>query len=380
MLCKKCHKEIADGSVFCNWCGKKQQTEKRKKAKRARGTGTIRFRPDYPHNHYVAFSPADKYGKNSKYLGSYPTYKEAQIALEKYQEDKMTDFYNSTLSEIYDKWSENHFNSLTKSGEQGYKYAYNYLSDLYNQKMRFIKTNDFQKCINKCAEKCSRSQCEKVKQLCSQLCKFAMQNDVIDKNYAAFLTLPKSERKEKEVFTAEELNVLWKNKKDERVKVILILCYTGLRIGELLSIKKSNVNLEERYIIGGNKTEAGINRFIPISDKIYDFVAELYHKSKTDYLIKDNPSNFRKRKFYPVLAELKIIEPPTKNKETGKLEFKNPRLTPHCTRHTFATLCQRAGMPPEALQKIIGHAKYETTADIYIHQNNEELKSAIKMI
>ena len=91
MLCKKCHKEIADGSVFCNWCGKKQQTEKRKKAKRARGTGTIRFRADYPHNHYVAFSPADKYGKNSKYLGSYPTYKEAQIALEKYQEDKMLD-------------------------------------------------------------------------------------------------------------------------------------------------------------------------------------------------------------------------------------------------------------------------------------------------
>ncbi|MGN0173988.1 MAG: tyrosine-type recombinase/integrase [Acutalibacteraceae bacterium] len=380
MLCKKCHKEIADNSVFCNWCGKKQQAEKRKKHNRAKGTGTIRYRADYAHNHYAAYSPADKFGKNSIYIGSYPTYKDAQTALEKYQADKITDFYNSTLSEIYDKWKENHFKTLTASGKQGYKSAYNYLKDLHNQKMRTLKTNDFQKCINKCAESRSRAQCEKVKQLSSQLCKFAMQNDVIDKNYASFLILPKSVKKEKEVFTDKELEILWQHKTDERVKIILILCYSGFRIGELFSIKKSNVDLNEHYIIAGNKTAAGINRFVPINDKIYDFIVEFYNKSKADYLINDDPSNFRKRKFYPVLSELNIIDPPIKNEKTGKFEYKNCRLTPHCTRHTFATLCQRAGMPPEALQKIIGHAKYETTADIYIHENTEELQSAIKLI
>ncbi|SCJ22571.1 Uncharacterised protein [uncultured Ruminococcus sp.] len=43
MLCVKCKKEIADGSAFCNWCGKKQQITKTKKrsARRVNGQGSI---------------------------------------------------------------------------------------------------------------------------------------------------------------------------------------------------------------------------------------------------------------------------------------------------------------------------------------------------
>ena len=60
---------------------------------------------------------------------------------------------------------------------------------------------------------------------------------------------------------------------------------------------------------------------------------------------------------------------------TGKIWIfpdKN-HLTPHSTRHTFASLSASAGMRPENLQKIIGHADYSTTADIYIHKDISEL-------
>ena len=55
-------------------------------------------------------------------------------------------------------------------------------------------------------------------------------------------------------------------------------------------------------------------------------------------------------------------------------------LTPHSTRHTFASLSASAGMRPDNLQKIIGHADYSTTAEIYIHKNIAELKDEMSKL
>lgn len=57
MLCKKCRKEIPDGSIYCNYCGKKQEATKRKTRRRARGTGTIRFDQRNGLRHYLAYAP-----------------------------------------------------------------------------------------------------------------------------------------------------------------------------------------------------------------------------------------------------------------------------------------------------------------------------------
>ena len=386
MNCKKCHKEIPDGSLYCNYCGKKQEATKRKRAKRANGTGTIYCRSERK-NPYIVYASSTLLGTHRIYVGSFPTYKKAQDALDRYNNDLINDNFNNSLTEIYDEWSKNHYKQLSKNGEQGYKTAYKYLGPIKKRKMRELKTADYQMCIDQCAEKYSRSQCEKVKQLCSQLCKYAMQNDIIDKNYAQFVVLPKAKKTERQIFTEDEIKLLWDHQSDRRVQLILIMCYSGLRIGELCDIKKANVDIHEHYIIGGGKTEAGTDRFIPINDKIYNFIVTLYNESKTERLINDNPSNFRKRRFYPALSELGIIEPPIEKIIEDKhghkkkyYEYVNPRLTPHCTRHTFATLSQKAGVPPEALQKIIGHAKYETTAEIYIHEDREQLKAAIQKL
>ena len=54
--------------------------------------------------------------------------------------------------------------------------------------------------------------------------------------------------------------------------------------------------------------------------------------------------------------------------------------TPHCARHTFATLMARKGADAKALQKIIGHASYSTTADIYTHLDIADLKKEIEKL
>ena len=53
---------------------------------------------------------------------------------------------------------------------------------------------------------------------------------------------------------------------------------------------------------------------------------------------------------------------------------------PHDCRHTFATLMSNAGADKISLQKIIGHANYATTANIYTHKDVTELKKAISKI
>lgn len=50
------------------------------------------------------------------------------------------------------------------------------------------------------------------------------------------------------------------------------MIYTGMRIGELYKTKKENVHLDEHYMIGGEKTAAGIDREIPISTTIINVV------------------------------------------------------------------------------------------------------------
>lgn len=56
------------------------------------------------------------------------------------------------------------------------------------------------------------------------------------------------------------------------------------------------------------------------------------------------------------------------------------RLTPHSCRHTCATLMAKTGVEPILIQKIMGHKKYSTTADVYTHPDIEELKKAISSV
>jgi integrase len=382
MKCKKCSREIPEGAPFCCWCGKPQERQKQKTHRRAKGTGTIRKDSRYA-SPWIAVAPPAAKGTQGKYIGAYKTRAEAQQALDLYHAEKFPELYNADLAKIYELWSEKHFETLaSENGRSGYKAAYSDLAPLQRKKMREIKTADFQFCIDKVAEKYSRSKCEKVRQLCSQLCKYAMQNDIIDKNYAQFIVLPKEEKKEKVIFTSKELDALWERSNDNRVRFILFMIYTGFRIGEVSEIVADKVHLNDGYIIGGLKTEAGKNRIVPLPPKIPE-IAEfvkywLEEPQNSPFGVPKN--SLRQYWFYPALSDLGIIDPPMYNEKTRKNEYKNPRITPHATRHTFASLSAAAGMRPDDLQKIIGHASYETTAEIYVHSDLKTLKNAMQKL
>lgn len=86
-------------------------------------------------------------------------------------------------------------------------------------------------------------------------------------------------------YSDEEIKTLWSKLYEiNNVDIILIMIYTGLRPTELLEILTENVHLEEKYMIGGIKTDAGNDRIIPLNDKIIPLIKNRYDPNKK-YLI-----------------------------------------------------------------------------------------------
>ena len=376
--CIKCKKEIPNESMFCLHCGKKQVVGEKKKAKkRANGTGSVYKLKGNRKKPFYAIKR--EYVNNiliSTPLGCYATETEARLVLDAANNQNLPPEYNSTLEEIYNTWSRTHFKDLSKSSIEGYVSAWKHLAPCHNKKMRNIKTYDFQCIIDSLVAKGkSYSTCDKIRILANKLCTHAMENDIVLKNYAIFIKMPKNEKTEKEIFSKRERDILFEHKDNIVAQIILVFIYTGTRIEELFSIVTKNVFIEKGYMIGGEKTEAGRNRIIPINQKILPFIKRWYNPDNEYLLVnstggKKNARNFREREFYPFLKEIGIL---SKDEE-------KPRLTPHSARHTFSSLMVKAGAKPELLQKIIGHANYETTIDTYTHFTEEDIGELVLQV
>ncbi|BBM56043.1 site-specific recombinase, phage integrase family (plasmid) [Leptotrichia wadei] len=87
---------------------------------------------------------------------------------------------------------------------------------------------------------------KKIKILFNQLYAYAMKNDIISKDYSKYIDIGKNtEENTRKPFTNKEIERLW-DLLDENdwIDTILILIYTGFRIGELLEIKNSDIDLK----------------------------------------------------------------------------------------------------------------------------------------
>lgn len=272
-----------------------------------------------------------------------------------------------TYAEVFNLWKEGKFEEVSKSAVNGYNAAFEVSKALHEMKFIDIRTRHMQDIIRTCGKKYDTLR--KIKVLFNQLYKFAMENDIVSKDYSQFVDIgKKTDESTRKAFTETEIKRLFEVANSiEFIDTILIMIYTGLRIGELLTIKTNDVDLNAHIMTGGIKTDAGKNRIIPINLKIYDFIFNRFMQGH-EYLItneKGKPlkyDNYYREKFMPIMDQL------------------NMDHKPHDCRHTFATLMSNAGADTIALQKIIGHASYETTANIYTHKDIEQLKKAIDLI
>lgn len=344
--------------MFCPYCGKKQAKEPRKALKRANGLGSVYKLQERRRKPWAV-------AKNGTFIGCYATKTEALEALEKLSGVNISEQYNMTFAQVFEKWKAEHYREIGTAGVEAYDNSYRIAASLHDKKFRSLRTSDFQAVIDENSKR-SRSTLSKYKQLFTQMSSWAVREEIISTNFARFVKLPDDGgKKEKEIFTAEEINKLEQDSSDA-ARIILMLIYTGMRIGELFSLPLKNYH--KTYVIGGEKTKAGRDRVIPIMTPGMPHFEHFAQLATGDLLLSGytgqrDPRNFRNRDYYKTLERLEIS-----------------RKTPHSTRHTFASIAMKAGVKTEYLQKVLGHASYQTTADTYIHSNVEELVAAIQSI
>ena len=214
-----------------------------------------------------------------KYIGYFEKRQEALKYLTEYNEKPyLLDNKDITFNEVYNKWSERKFETITPRTAKNYISIYNHFKPLHNMAFSSIKTYHLQEIIDKNK---TNGTIKHFKSFINMLYEYALKNEIVEKNYASFLEIPKVEIKKPKVpFTSKEIKTLWKHKENEFINFILIQLYTGARITELLEVTLDNINLKERSIyIAKSKTPAGV-RFIPIHKDILNYIKNLVENNK----------------------------------------------------------------------------------------------------
>lgn len=355
MICKKCHKSIPEESIFCLFCGAKQNICRKPKS-RGNGQGSV-YKTANGNYRAVIVLGYDEEGHKKTKSKFFKTKKEALENLPLLRGLPQIDNHIK-FKDLYSKWYDSHSPKVEKSTMDCYSSAYKHFEPLHHMEFALIKTAHLQKCMDDCPN--GKRTKQNMKALGTLLFKYAIQNDLSEKNYAKFLYIGNDEQSKREPFSALDLQKLFDsvpNNPDARY--VLCLCYLGFRPEEFLKIRQKDFDRDNMTLCSGSKTEAGKNRIVTISPKIIEFVLSLAEDK--EYIFSPNGKKisqkvFRNNIFYPALEKANV-----------------KKLSPYSCRHTFATLIKNINAPATDKQKLMGHSKFETTAH-YTHTDLDSLK------
>lgn len=225
----------------------------------------------------------------------------------------------------------------------------------------------------------SNSTIRKDYELLKRVFKEAIVRDIINKSPIQNIKLPKSSKKQEKVraLTIEEQERLLAVLLNEEVPYspqMLLIMYTGMRMGEINALTKDDINLDFNCITvnktisrGKNgkpvlsdttKTEAG-TRKVYFVDDIKDLLKECIDNAEGDYLFtnengRELTTNQINMQLKRVLEKYDILDP----NQHGK-------VTCHSLRHTYVTRMIESGMPPKVLANLIGHRDIRVTLNTY---------------
>lgn len=375
--CLECNKEISDKAISCPNCGfpitKPTGRQPRKSNRRKRlpnGFGQITeikglrkpFRVSVTIGKNDVGKPICKLLKPEAY---FKTYNDAYGALLEY--NKRPYELNSIISmqELFDRWFETYSRKdVSKNRLDSFKVGWKYCQSVYDLLVQNLRIPHIKYCLEygtydrkSGVTSLPVSMVQVVKTIFDLMLDYAVEYELVDKNYSRLISLKNMENLKYTVksghisFSEEELNDLWNKCDDVNIRLILINCYTGFRPSELISITTDNVHLDEKYIIGGSKTKAGINRIVPIHPKIFGFIEDFY-SSDNKYLFNDYGINK-----YPNYRK--------DFTDTIKLYNFNQNHKLHDCRKTFVTLAKKYELNEYAIKYIVGHSINDITEKTY---------------
>ncbi len=243
----------------------------------------------------------------------------------------------------------------------------------------------------------------------------ATRNDLITKNPCLATVRPTACHHERQVLTLEEQNQLLTFIQQEKWNfcepIITTLLGTGIRIGELLGLKWEDIDFEKKTIsinrtlvytknektgkfgfeMQSPKTRHS-KRILPMHPNVesalkrqFNNQQKLRQQNKWKTLRGFETLIFTGYKGHPLLTASvqnmlnRLVADIQKNSELPLCNIKH--LHPHMMRHSFATRCFEADIPPKTVQTLLGHSNIQMTLDLYTHVSEEKkLKDMQKLI
>lgn len=407
--CSECELQISDKALYCPHCGcplksdpkprKSHTSNKRKRLPNGFGQiSEIKNR-----NLRNPFRATVSVGKTStgkpickplKPESHFHTYNDAYAALAEYNKNPYDLNPALTVKQVYEKWTEEYFKTLkSDSSARTITSAWAYCSAVYDMRASDVRARHIKGCMEEGTAMLKGELHHptagikgRIKSMFNLLFDYALEYEVVEKNYARTFNLSDDIIREKEdakrghmPFRDEEIQVLWDNVNSKySIDVILIQCYSGWRPQELGLIKLKNVDLENWTFIGGMKTEAGENRIVPIHSKIRELVKKRYDEAVSlgsEYLInctdgKTHRSSIMftydkyRQRFITLVKELKI----------------DPQHRAHDGRMHFVTMAKKYGVDEYAIKYMVGHSITDITEKVYTKRDVDWLHAEIEKI
>lgn len=295
-----------------------------------------------------------------------------------------------TLERWADIWLETYkYGTVSDSTYKAtYVWAVNKLKEGFTgRRIAGIRTIELQQFFKKQASG-SASSVDKIKMVSRAIFKTAFHNEVIPKNPMETVQIPKgNEADEKRAYSAAHYRtVLNFAKADPDGTGTFIILKTGLRRGELMALKWSDIDFKNmvvsvkhaariedgRCIAGPPKSKKSV-RSIPVDMELISYLHEKGRVRESLYIMghfsdrkrPKNPDTWKQRHYNKFSQRLHEAYPDI------------PMLTPHELRHTFGSILYTSGVDIYRVSKILGHSSIEITTKVYVHTTVEDIRQGI---
>ena len=302
-----------------------------------------------------------------------------------------------TVDAWFEKWIDMKKASIRPNTIDGYtqRYVKNVKPVIGELKMADVKPMHCQMILNRMNETYHNGTIKQTRIVIHNLFEDAKDNGIITANpmKRSFKCEGGKPKKEREALTEKELKLFLKGIEGHRLEIqYRFILQTGLRIGELIGLRWSDIDLSNRLIkvqrtmsyksathswrIGEPKSQAG-RRTIPLTDEAVRLLKMQREKNKelrvipieyADYVFIDEGGPIKQGTYNAAL----------KKTLCGKSGIKP--ISVHQLRHTFATRCVVGGMSPKILQTVLGHSAIGVTMDYYVHTTRDEVAKELEKV
>lgn len=405
--CPECELQVSDKASTCPHCGyplqpnikpRKPRNKNNKRRRLPNGFGQIsEIKNRNLRNPFRAMISVGKDEKGRpickplKPESYFPTYNDAYAALVEYNKNPYDLEPSITVKELYEKWLPEH--EKTIKSVRGIESAWSYCSAVYNMRVKDLRARHVKGCMDEgtstyrgVTRTPSASMKNQIKSLFNLMLDYALEYELVDRNYSRTFNLSDDTikeivtvKQEHIAFSDEEMDLLWQHVDDKMmVDVLLIQCYSGWRPQELGLLEMKDVDLTNWTFSGGMKTDAGTGRVVPIHSCIRHLVERKYKEAQelgSLYLFNYISSDARRKNTSLTYARYQKCF--TMIRDELKL---NPDHRPHDGRKHFVTMAKKYKLDEYAIKYMVGHKISDITEKVYTQREFEWLKEEIEKI